>query len=572
VSARIDIALFLQGMDLLAFVKKYHKLVFYGAWFAMNIIQAAATELLDDEAYYWIYSNFLDWGYYDHPPMIALLIKSGTWLLPGELGVRFMIVVVNTATLLVIQALVEKKNPLLFYGILMSLAVAQVGGIIAAPDLPLMFFAAMFFLLYRRFTDNMNLTNTVLLGVNIALMMYSKYHGVLIVFFTLLSNPKLFLRYQTYLAAAISLLLFAPHIYWQYTHNFPSVQYHLFERNATHYQFAFTIEYLLGQLLLAGPLIGLLFLWTAFLRKPSSPTEKALKYTMIGFYLFFLLSTLKGRVEANWTVPAIVAMIILSHQYLVEQSQLQKLVFRTVIFSLAIVLVFRVYLVVDIKGSNVVKKDEFHQNKSWSAALKAQSKGLPLVAICSYQQASKYWFYTGIESYSLNTPDYRRNNFNYWPVSDSLLGKTVFALGRYDPEILKDTVQGKGANINGGAVIDSFFSFSKLQFSDIRNIQADNGVVSLDCEISVPPHYLQVFQRSPYSQALIQMGVINNDTLPDYYSSDIRVNQIRELKTKMRLNFKIPVGKGEYLGRLATDSRIKYQPTLNSATFSFEMK
>src|SRR5688572_2466614 len=146
-SARNDIPLFLHSMDLLAFVKKYHKLVFYGAWFAMNIIQAAATELLDDEAYYWIYSNFLDWGYYDHPPMTALLIKSGTWIFPGELGVRFMIVVVNTATLLVIQALLEKKNPLLFYGILMSLAVAQVGGIIAAPDLPLMFFAALFFLL-----------------------------------------------------------------------------------------------------------------------------------------------------------------------------------------------------------------------------------------------------------------------------------------------------------------------------------------------------------------------------------------------------------------------------------------
>jgi hypothetical protein len=572
VPARYDIALFLHGMDLLAFVKKYHKLVFYGAWFAMNIIQAASTELLDDEAYYWIYSNFIDWGYYDHPPMIALLIKGGTWLFPGELGVRFMIVIINTATLLVIQALLEKKNPLLFYGVLMSLAIAQVGGIIAAPDLPLMFFTAMFFLLYRRFIDSMSVANTALLGLNIALMLYSKYHGILIVFFTLLSHPKLFLKYQTYLAAVIALLLFAPHLYWQYTHDFPSVQYHLVERNATHYRFTFTIEYLLGQLLLVGPLMGWLFLWTAFRHRPLSLTEKALKFSMIGFYLFFLLSTIKGRVEANWTVPVIVALIILSHQYMAERPRLQKWVFSTVIFSLALVLIFRVYLVIDIHGSKLVKKDEFHQNKSWSAALRTQSKGLPLVAVSSYQQASKYWFYTGIESYSLNTPDYRRNNFNYWPISDSLTGKTVFALGRYDPYILKDTVQGKGGQINGGAVIDSFYSFSKLQFRNISNIQAANGTLSLDCEISVPDHYLSLFQLPPYNRALIQIGVLNNDTVPDYYATNIRVDQIRELKTKIRLSFPVPVKKGEHLGRLATESRIKNQPTLNSATFTFDMK
>jgi len=559
-------------MELLAFVKKYHKLVFYGAWFAMNIIQAAATELLDDEAYYWIYSKFLDWGYYDHPPMIALLIKGGTLLFPGELGVRFMIVVLNIATLLVVQTLLEKKQPLLFYGILMSLAIAQVGGIIAAPDLPLMFFAALFFLLYKRFTENMSVVNTALLGVNIALMLYSKYHGVLIVLFTLLSNINLFRKYQTYIAGLIALALFAPHLYWQYLHDFPSVQYHLVERNATHYRLTYTIEYLLGQLLLVGPLMGWLLLWTAFRYKPASLTERALKFSMIGFYAFFLVSTLKGRVEANWTVPVIVALLVLSHQFMSDRPQMQKWLFNTVIFSLGLVLIFRVYLVMDVKGARWVKKDEFHQNKKWSANLRQKSGGLPLVSISSYQQASKYWFYTGIQSYSLNTPDYRRNNFNYWPVSDSLLGKTVYALGRYDPVILHDKVPGKGKEINGGAVIDSFFSFSKLQIHNVKNITAANGVVTLDCEIVIPPHYLPIFQTSPYNRATIQLGILNNDTVPDYFATNKSVNEIKAIKTKMQLRFNVPIQKGAYNGRLATESRIKNQPTLNSSTFSFEMK
>ncbi len=558
-------------MDLDAFVRKHHKLIFYGAWLAMNLIQAASTQLLDDEAYYWIYSNFPAWGYYDHPPMIAVLIKAGTMLFPGELGVRFFIVIINIATLVVIQSLLEKKNPLVFYGILMSLAVAQIGGVIAVPDLPLMFFTAVFFLLYRRFTNNMNALNTILLGVNVALMLYSKYHAVLIIFFTLLSYPRLFTKIQTYAVALIALLLFAPHLYWQYQHDFPSVQYHLFERNATSYRPTYTIEYLLGQLLLVGPFMGWLFLWAAFRHKPVSVTERALKYSMIGVYIFFLISTFKGRVEANWTVPVIVGLIVLSHQFILINTRFQRWVFNTVMLSLTLVLVFRVYLVMDIQGPNWIKKDEFHQNDDWAAGVKIQSGGLPLVSIGSYQQASKYWFYSGIPSYSLNTPNYRRNNFNYWPISDSLLGKKVYVLGGYSPDVLYEKVPGRMGQTNGGAVVDTFYSFSKVQFENIRTAKAANGVITIETDIIVPEHYLPTFQQYPYSNASVQLAILDNDTLPDYYKSTFLVNQITKTKTRITVDFNVPAGKGEYHGRLATESRVKGLPTLNSTTFSIKV-
>jgi hypothetical protein len=32
---------------------------------------------LDDEAYYWVYSKFLDWGYFDHPPSGGFADKDG---------------------------------------------------------------------------------------------------------------------------------------------------------------------------------------------------------------------------------------------------------------------------------------------------------------------------------------------------------------------------------------------------------------------------------------------------------------------------------------------------------------
>jgi len=36
--------------------------LFYLLWLLVGLIQAANTELLDDEAYYWVFSQHLDWG------------------------------------------------------------------------------------------------------------------------------------------------------------------------------------------------------------------------------------------------------------------------------------------------------------------------------------------------------------------------------------------------------------------------------------------------------------------------------------------------------------------------------
>jgi 4-amino-4-deoxy-L-arabinose transferase-like glycosyltransferase len=59
-------------------------------WFlALHLTIAALVPLFDDEAYYALWARNLALGYYDHPPMIAYMIRMGTNLL-GEtpLGIR----------------------------------------------------------------------------------------------------------------------------------------------------------------------------------------------------------------------------------------------------------------------------------------------------------------------------------------------------------------------------------------------------------------------------------------------------------------------------------------------------
>src|SRR5687768_16782723 len=106
-----------------SFVKKNHRYLFFGAWLLINLIQACLTELFDDEAYYWVYSNYLAWGYFDHPPMIAVLIKAGHIIFHGELGVRLLVVILNAATIFLISNLIDNRNDKLFYAISASIAV-----------------------------------------------------------------------------------------------------------------------------------------------------------------------------------------------------------------------------------------------------------------------------------------------------------------------------------------------------------------------------------------------------------------------------------------------------------------
>jgi hypothetical protein len=546
--------------------KKHSLLLFFVCWFLLNLLQAGITGLFDDEAYYWIYSKFPAWGYFDHPPMIALFIRAGYFLFHNELGVRLFIVTCSTLTLWIIYLLLPRKNDTVFYTIACSMAILQIGGIIAVPDLPLTFFVALFFLAYKRFCSRMSWLNTVLLGIVMALMLYTKYHAILIIFFTFLSNPRMALRYQAYIAAFIGAALFIPHLYWQYTHEFPSVYYHLFERNAARYKVSFTIEYILGQILIAGPFMGWAILWAAFKFRPRDIFEKALQYSLWGIYILFLLCTLKGRVEANWTVPAFIPLIILSHQFLVNNLKWERILIKTIPLTLVFVVALRIYMMLDIGPLKFVSKDEFHNNRKWADCIHEKTQGLPLVFISSYQLASKYWFYTGVPAFSLNTPTGRRNNFNFWPVEDSLMGKQVAALSPYNYSYYKDSIF-TPLGTTGMLIVDSFFSFSKLNIISPHSLHVVNGFIQ-NCrlELTVEESYLKHFQSPELRSLHVNLVIVDGADVIKQFPVNIRLADIRQTVQTFVTSYKVSLPKGKYMARYSLPTALSIDPSLNSTT------
>jgi len=515
-----------------SFFQKHHRLLFYSTWLILVLAQSASTELIADEAYYWVYSQFPAWGYFDHPPMIAVLIKCGYAIFHNELGVRLICALLSTLTILITESLIERKNPrlagrqaFLFYTIVLSVGVLQIAGFLAVPDTPLLFFTAVFFYTYRLFIEKQTWQNALLLAVAIALLFYTKYHGLLIVLFTFLSNIKLFLRWQTWLAGVFVLILYAPHLLWQWDHDWVSFRYHLFESNVSDYKFSYTSDYLLGQLLLAGPLAGFILLPAAFLYKSKNETEKALKFTLVGIYLIFLVSSFRGKVEVNWPMPALVPLIVLSHQFIIDKISWIKPLRVIALISLLLIIAGRLYLVIDI-GPNNSLKGRFHNNRAWAKAIAEKTGETPVVFYNSYQRASLFWFYSGKPSHSHNPYWDRKNNYNFWPTESNLLGKKVFIADIYSISTFSDSVKTKKGWV--GFSVDSMYSaLGGIKIIPDKNIIVpDYNFINIKIVAQIPEQYRNFLQAHPEIEAELMIGVFNEKDLLKEYEAGITAQQM----------------------------------------------
>src|ERR1700739_2786312 len=90
--------------------KSSDKLIWYFllGWTILNVVQAITAEIHADEAYYWLYSRFLDWGYFDHPPMVAVFIRIGASIVHSEFGVRIMTILSSSISMYVLWLIAKR--------------------------------------------------------------------------------------------------------------------------------------------------------------------------------------------------------------------------------------------------------------------------------------------------------------------------------------------------------------------------------------------------------------------------------------------------------------------------------
>lgn len=398
-------------------------------WLVVNLVTAFFFQLYSDEAYYTLFSRQLDFGYFDHPPMIALMIRIGSFIFENELGVRLLSIFSFSAALFFTYKLAEVNKPILFLAAIFSILGLNILGFMALPDSPLLLFVVLFFMAYKRFLQKESMLNSILLGLAMVAMLYSKYHGILIIFFTVISNLKLLKSKNFWLASMLGVLMFIPHLIWQYNHDFVSVSYHFFERSASHYKFSFTYEYILGQILYYGPFSAIFMLFAALKFRQTNLFDKALVWNLWGVIGFFLLSSFKGSVEVNWTLPIIIPLLIFFLRYSVSKPIFTKWFYISAIPVFVLISIGRLEIVHPVFNLKVNRFDDFRGQKEFGKEVIEKCKGLPIITN-SYQKAGLLSFYTNTFVPGINVNS-RRNQFNVWNASDSLRFKKVAFVNDY---------------------------------------------------------------------------------------------------------------------------------------------
>lgn len=404
-------------------------------WTGLNIIQSYTLELHGDEAYYWMYSKFLDWGYFDHPPMVAIFIKIGDSIVHNELGLRLLTVITNSASLYLMWLVLKKYavDAKWFMLLASGMFIFHMYGFTTTPDSPLFFFTALFYYVYQRYADEDKWSLALILGVIVACLLYSKYHGILLVGFTLCSNIKLLRRKSFWLIAILALVLFMPHILWQFNNGFPSLKYHLVERSEK-YDIGFTLGYPLGQLAMAGPFIGWYLFYSASKTKITDSFIRALVVNCIGTFLFFWLNTFKGNVQMHWTLIAYVPLIMLVLIRFQRSVYPPKWFYNLVLFNTAFIVFIRVALMFQFPF--VMKVGQFKSYfgfREWTKQVHQKVGDNYVIIRDGFQDPSKYNYYSNsLKAFSYDTRYYRKTQYDMWPIEDSMQGKKALYMSEYN--------------------------------------------------------------------------------------------------------------------------------------------
>jgi hypothetical protein len=292
----------------------------------LRLVAAAYTPLSFDEAYYWTWSRHLAGGYYDHPPMVALVIRLGT-LVAGdtELGVRLASILLA----LPMSWAVYRSAEILFGGrrvaataaILLNITMmTAVGTMIVTPDAPLLV-ASSFVLLYlAKVLATGRGAWWLAVGAAVGAALLSKYTAMFFgpaILIWLISVPKLrrwLMSPWPYLGGLVALAMFSPVILWNAQHQWMSFIKQMGRARFDNFAPMFLAELIPTQVAFATPLVfilGTMGLYVLLRGYTGASAARALINSMFWtIWLYFGWHALHHRVEANWLAPVYPAFAV----------------------------------------------------------------------------------------------------------------------------------------------------------------------------------------------------------------------------------------------------------------------
>lgn len=293
---------------------------------------AAFVELGNDEVYYRIFALHPSWSYFDHPPMVAWLIRlttlGGTEI--SELAVRQGAVIIGSINTYLIYRLAQGARTgfiaaLLYTG---SIYGSVILGTFILPDTPLTLFWLLTLLIFSRILPSSEPSRhhrqMLLAGALIGLAMLSKYSGAYLWgaagLWILIFNRCWLKQWSLWVGGLITLLIFMPVLFWNWENDFISFTFHSARvTSETAINWLYFGREFMGGMLYNNP-VNFVVIIMALISIRSLSTDKSERGFWILFSLpliaLFLGISLTRETLPHWAAPAYFALLIPASRYL----------------------------------------------------------------------------------------------------------------------------------------------------------------------------------------------------------------------------------------------------------------
>ena len=278
----------------------------------LRAVMAPRLPLSADEAYYWLWSKHLAAGYYDHPPLVAFVIRLGTWLFgDSEFGVRFGGVILSVLTSWFVwraaAAILRDETRAALAALLFNLTLmVGVEMLAVTPDTPSIAATAAFVFCLAKIQATQDVRWWLWAGAAAGLGLLSKYSGVFVGaggLVWLLASPKARPWLKTpwpWAGGALAVLIFLPNLWWQSQHHWMTFVFQFGRVTGGHLTARFLVEFAGAQLGLATPFILALAVLGAWRARPRDDDRFLLLALLAPALIYFVVHALHDRVQGNW--------------------------------------------------------------------------------------------------------------------------------------------------------------------------------------------------------------------------------------------------------------------------------
>jgi 4-amino-4-deoxy-L-arabinose transferase-like glycosyltransferase len=309
----------------------------------LRIWVAASLELGNDEVYYQTYAQQLQWNYFDHPPMVAVLIRIFTLNLyfQNEFFIRLgsiLCAAAGTWLIFLIGRNIQQERTGWIAAFLYntSFYTSIIAGTFILPDSPqVLFWLMSMYLMIRTLeyptANKKQSVYFILLGIGIGLCIMSKIHGVFLWLgfgaYIIFHRRDLLKLPMLWISGIISIGIIYPIYYWNQLNHFITYNYH---QGRIHFLGSGPdpdqlLQQVLGSVFYSNPVNFVIYILaiTAILKGKMTILPKVyplLLWLSLPLILVLLWTSLFNETLPHWSGPAYLSLMLLAACWLDEKT------------------------------------------------------------------------------------------------------------------------------------------------------------------------------------------------------------------------------------------------------------